>query len=503
ASTTQSPSVKTAALGAIHNISGAVNEQMPIAERYNDLADAYFAGSPSLMPFPGDSNQLVWDYQPGSGLTFQGVDTRVFGQTMAMKMSELALKKDPTSMRAISTWVAADFSRELRTPEGYENPVYGKDRREAMYYAVAAGPQVDQNVLGKALDAGDTPLVRRALSALEKTAGRDLWKAYLDPMVRKPLLEALKYPNRRVQYETAIDIGIAQPRDAFEGSQAVVRTLASSIRDAGTKYALVVARSTEVQAPMVDLLKKDGYTVLPPATSVDDVRQAIADSPGVDVIMTNLPAQQTGDLISQAQSDARLRATPILAIVSAQARLELFPRYSRDVRVRLVGDGAGPADVEASMTSLIDAASGGPISAAEAEAYKMRSLGVLRDLAISGNPILNIEEAQGPLVTAISDAKGDTRARVAEILSLMDSKTAQVALFDAALASEGAEKTKLLGYCADSAKRFGNMVEKRQIDSLVKLTTQATGEEATAAAAVVGALNLPSTGVVPLILGTK
>jgi hypothetical protein len=502
AATTQSPSVKTAALGAIHSISGAVNDQMPISERYNDLADAYLSGSPSLMTFPKDSNQLVWDYQPGTGLTYQGVDTRVFGQTMAMKMSELALKQDPKSMRAVSTWVAANFSRELRTPEGYENPVYGKDRPEAMYYAVAAGPVVDQNVLGKALDAGDTPLVRRALAAVEKTGGRDLWKAYQDPSARKPLLEALKYPNRRVQYESGIAIGTAQPRDPFEGAHTVVTTLASTIRDASTKYALVVSNREEFERPSTDLLKHMGYTVLPPAKSVDDVRQAIADSPGVDVIVTNLPSMQTGTLISQAQSDAKLRATPILAVVSAQARQELYPRYARDVRVRLLNDGAGPADVEASMTDLINAASGGPITAAEAEAYKTRSLAVLRDLAMSRNPILNISEAQGPLVGAVAEAKGDTKVRVAEVLSLIDSQGAQVALFDAALSSEGAEKTKLLGYCADSAKRFGNMAEKRQVDSLVKLTTQAKGEEATAAAAVVGALNLQGMGVVPLIMGS-
>ncbi len=504
ASTTSSDSVKAAAETAIHSISGAVNAQMPVAERYSDLADAYLKGSPSLMTFPNDAHQLVWDYQPGTGLTFQGVDTRVFPQTMAMKMSERALEKDGASSRAVSTWIAANFSRELRSPEGYENPVYGKDRRDAMYYAVAAGPAVGQNVLGKALDAGDTPLVRRALAALEKTAGRDLWKAYQDPTVRKPLLEALKYPNRRVQYEAALAIGTAQPKDPFEGAPSVVRSLGSSIREASAKYALVVAPTTELQQNASELLRKSGFTVLPPATSIDEVRQAIADSPGVDIIVANrLPSQQSGDLIAQSQSDARLRATPILAIVTPQGRQDLYPRYARDVRVRLLSDGAGPKDVEASVTELINAASGGLISGPEAESYKSRSLGVLRDLAMSGSPILSVAEAQGPLIGAVAEAKGDTKARIAEVLSLIGTSQAQVALADAALAGEGAEKAKLLGYLADSAKRFGNQLEKRQVDALVALTGKAKGDEATAAASVVGALNLEGTGVVPLILGGK
>ncbi len=49
-------SVKSAADAAIHRISGAVNTQMPLAEA-NDLADAYWKASPSLISFPGEENR--------------------------------------------------------------------------------------------------------------------------------------------------------------------------------------------------------------------------------------------------------------------------------------------------------------------------------------------------------------------------------------------------------------------------------------------------------------
>ncbi len=492
---------RTAAENAIKRISGAVNTQMPLAERYNDLADAYSKGSPSLMTFPNDAYQLVWDYAAGTGLTFQGVDTKVFPQTMAMKLSEMALHVDAANARAVPTWIANNFSREIRSPEGYENPVYGKDRRDAMYYAVAAGPSVGQAVLSKALDASDTPLVRKAIAAVEKTGGHDLWSGAAG--TRRPLLEGLRYPNRRVQYETALAIGTAQPKDAFEGAESVVRTLGSSIRDASAKYALVVGKDTESQATLSDLLRKDGYTVLPPATKIDDIRQSIADAAGVDIVICNLPSQQTGELITQSQSESRLRATPILAIVTAQGYQEQYPRFARDVRVRILREGVGPTDVSNAVKDLVNSASGGLISGAEADSYKARSLSVLRDLAMSSSPILQVVEAQGPLVSAIADSKGDTRFKVAEVLSLIGTKQSQVALFDAALNTEPAERTRLLGLAANSAKRFGNQIEPRQVEALMSLTTKATGDEATAAAAVVGALNLQGSGVVPLILGTK
>ncbi len=55
---------------------------------------------------------------------------------------------------------------------------------------------------------------------------------------------------------------------------------------------------------------------------------------------------------------------------------------------------------------------------------------------------------------------------------------------------------------ADSAKRFGNQLEARQVDRVVELAMKAEAAEAAAAAALVGALNLPNDNLIPLILGS-
>ncbi|MBY0310492.1 MAG: hypothetical protein K2W85_00325 [Phycisphaerales bacterium] len=499
--TTQNDSVKLATERAISQISGAVNAQMPVSDRYVDLALAYAKASPSLLTFPNDPNLLVWNFEPATGLTFQSVDAKVYPATMAMKLSELALRRDATNTRGVSTWIGSNFTRELRSPEGYENPVYPALGRDAMYYAVAAGPSIGQSVLAGALDSADTPLVRKALASLEKTGGRDLWTAPAGSGDRRPLLDALKYPNRRVQYEAALAIGSAQPKDAFPGAESVVRTLASSIRDAQAKYALIVAGTTEEQSSLSDQFRARGFTVLPPANNLQSAGQAIADAPGVDIIVSQLPSAATGELITQSLGDSRLRATPVLALVTTQGYLEQYPKFARDVRVRLLREGVNPKDIQAASDDLIAKASGGLISGDEAEMYKARSLGVLRDLAVSGSPVLNIMEAQGPLVTAMADAKGAVRNRIAEVLSYVNSKQAQVTLTDAALNAEGDESVVLLTFAAGSAKRYGNQLDQRQIDALVGLAGTATGEQAVAAAALLGALNIQNRSVVPLILG--
>lgn len=495
-------SVKSAADAAIRRISGAVNTQMPLAERYNDLADAYWKASPSLVSFAGEENQLFWRYNPGNGLLFQAVDSRVWPQAMAMKMSEQALTHDATNMRAVATWVGANFSREIHTPDGYVNPAYPAERRDAMYYAVAAGSGPSQRVLARALDTSDTRLARKALEAIEKTVGgKGLWTAS-GSEARRPLLEALKYPNRRVQYDAALALGAAQPREAFDGSDQVVRIMAGAIREADAKYALVVAAGTEQQTSLGGLLKDQGYTLLPPTTRLEDVRQAVADAPGVDLLVTNLPSEATASLIAEAKSDARLRATPILALVSLQGYADQAAKFSRDPLVKIAREGLGAAEIAEASRQVVESASGGPIAGDEAMAYRVRALGTLRDLAVGNNTVLNVADAQAPLIGALAGAADDSRLGIAEVLSHINTKAAQSTLFDHAMNADTADRTRLLGTVAASAKRFGNLLEQRQVDALVDFTRTATGDEATAAAALMGALNLPGTNIVPLILMT-
>ena len=71
--------------------------------------------------------------------------------------------------------------------------------------------------------------------------------------------------------------------------------------------------------------------------------------------------------------------------------------------------------------------------------------------------------------------------------------------FDTALSGSDDQQIELLQRCADSVKRFGNMIEQRHIDALVDLVLNTDGEIAEAAARVHGALNLPTSTAIQLI----
>ena len=79
--------------------------------------------------------------------------------------------------------------------------------------------------------------MRDAIAALSKTTGGS--NLFARTTGRQPLLEALSYPDRRVQYEAALTLGNAMPQQRFAGDQAVVPTLASAVRQGGKAMAVV------------------------------------------------------------------------------------------------------------------------------------------------------------------------------------------------------------------------------------------------------------------------
>lgn len=498
-SNTKSDPVRVACERAIGRI-GAAGLTKDAGELYRDLGEGYYSQRPELTSFPGEQYQLLWNFNPSIGLNPTAIRTEVYHEAMAMRLGERSLGINPVNNdQSISLWLASNFRREIQTPAEYDNPTWPKAKRDAMFYAVNAGAIHNQNVLGRALDAKDTQLARKAIAAIEQTAGGSgLWSTKTD---RKPLIEALRYPNRRVQYEAALSLGRAQPQQTFAGAERVVPILASAIRDAGTRYAVVIAGDKEVGANLRKNLEKSGYTVLPVALQLSEVAEPISEAPGIDLVVSSLTGERTNNLISEARSTPKLAATPIFSVVtSGQDAIDLSRKFERDPLVSIRQPGINEAQITEGITQLVDAASGGPIKPEEARDYSGRCLAVLRDLAISSSPVFNVGDASLPLIAAFPESAGKTKLDIAEVLARIDQKRTQVAVMDGALNATGDDRVALLGKAADSAKRFGNQLEPRQVERAMEVAAKGPDKEATAAAALVGSLNLSNSNLVPMIL---
>ncbi|MBL0926419.1 MAG: HEAT repeat domain-containing protein [Phycisphaerales bacterium] len=498
-STTTNDRVKAAVRRAIERIDGSVPADVNVGDLFRRLGDDYYSESRTLTSFSGEAFQPMWSWVSGVGLEPTAIRTEVFHEAMAMRLAEKALALTPGDQPALSLWLASNFRREIQTPEGYDNPAYPPSRRPAMYYAVAAGGGPLQAVLDRALRVRDTLLARRAIEAIAQSGtGPSMWAG-----PNRPLVEALSYPDRRVQFEAALAIGRANPSSPFEGSERVVAILASAVRDAKSRYGVVVARDLERQQVLRKVLEAQGFTVVAPARALADAASSIAAIPGVDALAFELSGPATADAVDAARVSPRLRAAPILAVLPFDEMNRLATRFEADGAVAMVREGAADEQLGAALAQIVKKASGPAVTDEEAARYAGAAIDTLRDLALSRSTTLNPGEATGSLITALGETKGELRQRVAEVLGMIGEPRAQSAVMDAALSAGGDEQVKLLGIMSASAKRHGNMLEARQIDRLIELVEKGTGEQATAASALMGALNLPNSRLVPLITSQK
>ena len=498
ASSTGDDEVRSAARAGIELIDGRFDSQVEASGLYRSLGEQVLTESASYTAFPGESHQLLWSFGPRQGLIMTPIRTEVFHEARAMELAERALALDASDVRSVSLWVKSNFKRENEEPGGYENPAYPSERPDAEYYAVTAGAGPLQIILAQAIESSRTYIARRSIGALSRTAGARTLLERAEGV--QPLVRALSYPDRRTRYDAALAIAGAQPRDDFADSGRVVPLLSGILSDAGTRYAVVLSEDEDRQQLFRRSLEDAGYTVLAPARSLSGVREQLAQVAGVEVIVSDLDGEAGADTIERVRLSPLLRATPLVAVVSRADLSRLRPSLSNDRLTMLLRNGVTATEVGEAVNDVVRLNAGEPLDESEAMGYSIRALNALYTLAVSRNEVLDVSASSVSLMRSLDAAEGEIQFRVAEVLSYIDRGPVQVSLMDAAMDATGNQRVRLLGLVTESAKRFGNGLEDRQVRRAIEMTRSSDRGEATAAAALVGALGLSSDRIVPLIL---
>ncbi|MEM1166666.1 MAG: HEAT repeat domain-containing protein [Planctomycetota bacterium] len=491
------PAVRDATRRAIERIEGEFNASTSLSTLFSAVGDSYYAESLSLTTFPGEEHQLLWEFIPGQGLVPTAIRSEVYHEARAMQHATKALELDPQNDLAVALWLRSNLSRHVDQPSDYENPAYPDSERGAMFYAVGAGATAMQRVLDRALADRDTPVARLAIEALGRSAGgNDLWEGLSG---RKPLLEALSYPDRRVQLEAALVLADANPRETFEGHELVIPTLASAVRHAGERFALVLSFDAALAQTLVESLGANGWTVLAPASSIRDAEAQLADAPGIDIIVSALPGEQTRIAVEDMRRSSRLFATPIACYLDRELVPRLRERLRDDHLARVVEVAAIDGAPELA-DQLFATASGGGVDEFESIALAQQSLDALRALANSRSPVLRTEDAARPLIASLPESSSGVRRKLASVLATIDQSRAQMALVNEAdRSTEPDDRVMLLNAASESARRHGNLLDISAIDAVRGIARTGNDDEATAAAALLGALNLPAGELVPFL----
>lgn len=486
--------VRDAASRAFANVQGVDTD---LSTLYTIQGRQYFKGIESLIAYPTESSNNIWSYDAFVGLVATPVPTVIYSEVMSMRMVGKALDIDPGNAIALSLFVGANLRRENNLPEGESDPIFGDLNYSPDFYATVFGTQICQDVLGMALDEKDTPLVRDAIAALSKTTGGS---NLFSGTGRRPLLECLEYPDRRVQYEAALTLAQALPREGFDGDFWIVPLLSSAVRTGSQMFALVIADDREDQQTIANRLSSLGYSIVGQGASVREVNNEIQESTGVDlVVIQRNTANRSRETVQSLSLIPRTAVAPILISAAQIDRNSLKEEYRGHPRVSVVRVGLSEEALASIIESLMARGAGGRITEEEAEAYAIDALIALRDIAISHSPVYNIGDALSSLRDALDVRTGTTRLWVADILALIPDQRAQRKLFDDAMVDGDDQQIDLLERAAESVKRYGNMIEQRHIDALIDLIMNTDGEIAEAASRVHGSLNLPAGAALELI----
>lgn len=453
---------------------------------------------------PATGKGMVWAYiGPEGGLVATEVPGEIFGDVLAMRWASQALALNPSMDQALSLWLMANLRRENRLPAGQTDPSYPQHLKEPSYYAMLAGPVRQHEVLNRALDDGDEALALDAIDALEATAGPDAL-VNRDGTVR-PLIRALSYPDRRVRFNAAMALAAARPVQSFDEAYRVVPVLAEALRQTDKRYAAVVGRDGQDVNVLQAALTEQGFEVYAD-TSLDAIRASVANLTGVDLLVVSGDAGAVEAMFRSTAVEYKLATAPVLGVVTPGDQLELARRITRQPRfsTTVAGDPAQfRSAVEAAMTAA-HSGGGGAITDDEAQAFALRAAGLLELTAIENKGVFNPMDAQPALIEALSDPRLEVAVAAAAVLAKLDSEPAQRAIASTALASKDARvQVPMLISLAASANTFGNRLEQPQTDALLELVRTAEGDVALAAARAHGALSLPTSNAVDLLLGPK
>ncbi|MBV8780893.1 MAG: hypothetical protein JO353_05790 [Phycisphaerae bacterium] len=494
------PTVKSAARDAINRIQS------------NGAGEGYADGSPGDLFYELGAHiyyetgaikadkrkpvSYIWFWSDDKGLTKLDVPNSIFADLMTMRSMEYALSLNSTK-DAQALWLIANYKREIDLPGGQKDPTRADNQPSAHFYGVDSGPRYLNEALTRALKDHASSVAMKIIGSLQEIAG----EPSALPDASAPLLKAMQAPDRLVRYESAFAIAGAMPQKQFQGSERVVPLLAEAMAQTGQTSVLLLASKQDQFNSLTEGLKGAGFLITG-GTSADAALAASNAVPAVDVVLTSddVPADEVNKLFDLLNGSPRLSGVTKLVMVKTEAS-PYAQKAATDssLTTTLAKDAAG-------LKPAIDDArkkAGLPSDADTATKYALRAGGLLKDIAIAHNPVLDIAPAKETLLALLNDQRPDIVKLAGNVLALINDKDAQSGLLTVASNEKTADDVKISLYksLADNAKLFGDQVNSSQLDPLNKMVASANNNDVRSAAAEAhGALNLPSDQAKGLIL---
>jgi hypothetical protein len=488
--------VKNAASSALNQIGTDTSGRKP-ADLFYDLGDKFYYGTASIGADKRNPVGYIWFWSDSKGLYKTDVPLDIYNQLSAMRCAEFALKLGPSQGDALSLWLAANYQREINL-KGATDPTRLPDQPSAVYYGVSSGVRYLQAALGRALHDKNTPLALKVIASLQGIIGEKNGIT----IDANPLSSALTYSDRLVRFEAACALAMGLPTSHFDGDSRVVPILAAAFAQTGQPgVILLLPKQDEVNSLSEGLKKKN--MLVAGSTTADGAVTAAGTLPAVDVaiISSDLPSDVVEKFLSISTRDQKLAGAARVIITKTSASpYEQRKLYDPLLITTQATDAAGLEPVIESGRAATGAGAFDPAAAAQ---YAERAGGLLRDLALSNNKVMDVSAAKTSLLSALTDSRPDIVKLAGQIVSVLPDGDAQAALFLAAQDAKTPSDVKIALYhdLSNQAKLAGNLLDSGQVDELLKTVADEKNLDVrTAAAGACGALNLPADQAKTLIV---
>ncbi len=446
----------------------------------------------------------VWSWDAGGqSLNRVEVSERIYGQVMAMRCCQEALRLQPDHSGALSLWLASNIRREARRGMDVESgdPSENGDADatqpdafpRALYFTQTAGPRFAHMVLERAVDDFDSAVALGAIEALRLTAGEASLVGTED--YKQPLVRALQFPDLTVRLRAALALGAALPRSQFAGSSQVIPLLAQALSQTGREQVVVVDAEEDNLNRVASVLREGDRDVIAETgflRALQRARTEFQTLTGV-YVSTDIVGPRLADALQRLRGEFVLSKTPVVVLTKAQHSVFAEELALADRYVEAVAAGATASDLAGAFERVRDRTGQSVFDPDKAMSMALQATETLRRIAADGRTLYDVGDAEPALIAALARDVEELQTLAASVLALLPAPTAQRAIAHVALDANRAKSLRLAAFAslAESARNHGTLMEEAQVAGLITIAREDSDLVIrTAASQALGATNL-------------
>ncbi|MCH8912301.1 MAG: hypothetical protein IIA33_01910 [Planctomycetes bacterium] len=317
----------------------------------------------------------------------------------------------------------------------------------------------------------------------------------------EPLAQALNFPDQVVRIKAALALAHALPSTSFVGSDRVVPTLAEALSQTGGQYCLVIEPNEANRNRVMDALRADQTIAIGEGDLYAALQRARQELPTVSAIVLAAD-QDVSATVAAIRANHLYAMTPIVLLTNEDQLGVVEMLVKSDPAAALVTAPASSEQIRQAWRRAARTVGQTSLMADEALVLALDATSALRKIAMSHSPVYDANVAEGGLTRALAGDDESLQIAAASVLALLSSPTAQQSIAKVALADRNTESLRVAAFdsLAASAKVNANLLTEPQINRLVEMSINDPNLIIRSAASqALGALNLPTNKVVPII----